>query len=240
MGVLVKKLVVLLLVAMLSLSAAAGCSAKAPASSAEASKSQFEEFVTQGDKALEAGDAKAAFDLYTKALAAPDANDTDGEVAKKQAHTKSLFIARNLLVGDANPLDPSDSVTILVQYSDAETETVEAKRRVIEFMQGEADAMRRDIPALKKTISAEEEYQVPTSIYMADAMTEEWTKKLGRIPGDFGAKSLAAMALLGRSADEANMITTRKWVEDCIADLDKCEATLAELDTMLAAMRAEL
>jgi len=229
-----------LLVVLSCMALASGCAGEAATTDRTDAASQFDELVRQGDDALQTGDAKAAFDLYTQALALPEANDADGTVTAAQSHAKSLFIARNLLAHEANPLDPKDSVTILVEYSDAETETVEAKRRVIQFLQGEADSMRRDIPALKSTIEAEEEYKVPLSIYMADAMTDTWTKTLGRIPGDFGTQAMAALGLLARAADEANIVTERDRVEDCIADLEKSESTLNELDAALEAMRSQL
>lgn len=235
-----RSIAILLLVATTCLVCAPGCTSEAPEGSTSQAANEFEGLVAAGDEALEAGDAKAAFDLYTEALKGPDASDTDGTVAEKQEHAKALYIARNILAQEANPMDPKDSVTILVEYSAAATETAEAKRRVIEFLQAQADSMRHDIPALKATIEAEEEFQVPLSIYMADEMTDTWTKTLSRIPGDFGTKALAGMALLARSADEANMITQHQWVEECVADLETCEATLAELDAMLATMRSEL
>ena len=115
-----------------------GCMGEAVTTDRTDAASQFEELVRQGDDALQAGDAKAAFDRYTEALALLEANDADGAVTAAQNHAKSLYIARNLLAQEANPLDPKNSVTILVEYSDAETETVEAKRRVIQFLRGEA------------------------------------------------------------------------------------------------------
>lgn len=231
---------VLLLAVLVCLTVVSGCAEGGATSNEGDGASRFDELVRRADETLQAGDAKAAFDAYTEALKLPDAADAEGAVAAKQQHAKSLYIARNLLAKEANPMDPKDSVTVLVEYSDAETETVEAKRRVIEFLQGRADSMRQDIPGLKSTIQAEQEFQVPLSIYMTDEMTDTWNKTLGRIPGDFGAQSMAAMGVLARAADEANMITEHQWVEDCVADLDRCEATLAELDAALAAMRAQL
>lgn len=228
-----------LLVVLTCVALTSGCMGEAVTTDRTDAASQFEELVRQGDDALQAGDAKAAFDRYTEALALPEANDADGAVTAAQNHAKSLYIARNLLAQEANPLDPKNSVTILVEYSDAETETVEAKRRVIQFLQGEAESMRRDIPALKSTIEAEEAYKVPLSIHMADSMTDTWTKTLGRIPGDFGTQAMAALRLLARAADEANMVTEREWAEDCVADLEKSESTLDELDAALEAMRSQ-
>lgn len=219
---------------------ALGCSPNSAPDAGDGDQSEFDALVAQADDAFASGDAKAAFDLYTQALALPDAADSDGAIKQKQDHAKSLFVARRLLEQDDGGLDPKNYVTILVEHADAETETVEAERRIVAFLQGRADAVRRDIPGLRSAIEAEEPFDIPTSIYMTDAMTDTWATSFARLSGDFGAQTGAAAGLLGRAAAEAMKVEDRRWVEECVADLRKAEATLDELDAALEAMRSSL
>lgn len=206
-----------------------GCAKSATQGPAPAETGAFTAAVAEADAAMAAGDAQAAFDLYIKALKMPDASDADGAIAERQELAKHTYIARSILAKPAGGFQATPYITIVTDHSVAVTETVEAKRQIVEFLRLQSRQMRTDIPGLRKTIENEESYKVPISAYMVSEMGELWTKEFALLTGDFGAQTNDALKALLAAAAEENRVTEEKWVEDAVKHLD---ATLKQLDAL--------
>ncbi len=193
----------------------------------------FTRLVHEADQAMASGDAKAAFDLYTDALASDGASDPDGSVAAKQEQAKHLFIARNLLAKKTN-LGINNYVAIVVEHSSAETETAEAKRRIHAFFGEQHDQMLKELAQLKTGIKSEEPYKIPLSVIMATgASGEEWAHALTRLDGEFGVQMRRASDLLCLAGTQASKCGDRTWVNEALADVAEAEGTLASLKAHL-------
>lgn len=210
------------------LTGCAGGDTEAAAPSTDA----FDQLVVQADSALQSGNAQGAYDLYTEAFALPATNDPDGAIAVSQEQAKHLYIARNMLAKETSS-DLKVLVAIMVEHSTAETETAEAKRRVVQFFQDEHDVMLRDFGKLRTTIRAEEPYKLPASIYMAEGMEPNLRKDLSRLEDQFGADMNQALEYLVLAADQASECMNHEWVSEAEAELDIAEATLTKLQEHL-------
>ncbi|MDZ4063606.1 MAG: hypothetical protein U1E22_02965, partial [Coriobacteriia bacterium] len=206
----------------------AGC-AKSDAESGPADSKTFQSVVEQADQAMQAGDAKGAYDLYAEALSMGTAEDPDRSVATRQELAKHLFIARGLLASDNSEYDPKPCVTIIVEHSSAETETAEAKSRILAFFQEQHDVLVKDIGALRATIEAEKSFKIPMSVSMVGGMKPTWTKDVARLEGDYGTQVRRALDLLVQAADEATACQDHEYIDEAVAELDKSERTLAQL-----------
>ncbi len=206
-----------------------GCAKSTAQEPAAAETGTFATAVAEADAAMAAGDAQAAFDLYIKALKMPDASDADGAIAERQEIAKHTYIARSILAKAGGGFEATPYITVVTDHSVAETETVEAKKQIVEFLRLQSRQMRTDIPGLRKTIEDEESYSVPRSAYMVNEMGELWTKEFTLLTGDFGAQTNDALKALLAAAAEENRVMDEKWVEDAVKHLD---ATLKQLDAL--------
>lgn len=192
----------------------------------------FDALVAEADSALQSGNAQAAFDLYSEAFTLSATNDPDGTIAARQEQAKHLYIARNMLAKDST-YDLKTFVAIMVEHSTAETETAEAKRRMVQFFQDEHDVMVRDLGKLRTTIRAEEPYKLPASIYMAEGMEPNYRKDMSRLEGQFGTEMIQALDYLVLAADQASECMNHEWISEAEAELDIAEETLLKLQEHL-------
>jgi hypothetical protein len=194
----------------------------------------FSVLVAEADSVMESGDAKEAYRLYWKALAMESAEDPDGVILTRQEDAKHLFTARDIL-GSLSLDDVPSCVEVIVDHSVAETEGVEAKRRIHGTFQYLGDFMGEQLVELRADVEAGDSFGIPISVIMASSNELRWAESLARIDGSFGEDMVRANELLVLAAAQATACRNHQWIDECVAELDLAEDTLAELQKHLDA-----
>jgi len=226
--------VVLLLVAGVGGTACAKDSSPAP----QSEQAAFDAAVSKANAAWQAGDAEAAFNLYTEALKAPGAKDSNGVIARKQEEAKRLMLSRRILANAEPSLDALSSYVQVLQYSSAEsTEAAAARNGLADSLKAYPDGIRTEVAAMRKAIKGNRSVEIGLTTSLVSSLADGWRAEVVQAPGAAGVHAAAAAKYLGAAAATVEKAFDRKYAEDALRDLTAADKSLAAAARELTAAR---
>jgi hypothetical protein len=215
----------------------AGCT-QAARPQAQSKQAVFDAAVSKGDAAWQAGDAEAAYNLYSEALKTSGAKDANGVVLGKQEKAKRLMLSRQILANSKPSLDALSSYVQVLQYSSEDsTEAAAARNGLVDSLKTYPKSMRAEIASLRKGIKANRSVRMPLTVSLVGSLAEGWRAEVVQAPGSAGAHANAAVRDLAAAAAAVDKAFDRKFKEDALRDLASADKSLSAADREFKAAR---
>jgi hypothetical protein len=226
--------VVLLLVAGVGTTACTKGDVPAP----QSEQAAFDAAVSKANTAWQAGDAEAAFNLYTEALKAPGAKDSNGVVAGQQETAKRLMLSRRILANAEPSLEALSSYAQVLQYSSVEsTEAAAARNGLADSLKAYPKEMRAEVAAMRKAIKGDRSVEMGLTASLVSGLADGWRAEVAQAPGAAGVHAAAAAKYMGAAAAAVEKAFDRKYAEDALRDLTAADKSLAAAVRELTAAR---
>jgi hypothetical protein len=202
------------------------------------SQAAFDTAVSGANAAWTAGDAEAAFDLYTKALKVPGAKDANGVVAGQQEKAKRLMLSRQILARTSPSIETLGSFVQVLQYSSVDsTEAAAARNGLADCLKTYPGSMRTEVADMRKAIKGNQSFELGLTTSVVSSLAEGWQTKVAQAPGAAGVHAAAAAKDLGAAATAVKKAFDRKSAQDALRDLSAADTSLAAAARELAAVR---